>query len=140
MKRISKLIPKKFYEIDPRIERLARDKQSSFFGPICKVQRKWSVVDAARGIRKHTKVVDRYSTIEQQTLKNVNKLSQYQHLLSLRVAWWSKFSSIFKYCCPFIMPVLIRHRWQLKTAVFLHRCLICAVLLLQNKVWKDCKT
>ncbi len=23
--------------------------------------------------------------------------------------------------------VLIRHLWQLKTAVFLHRCLICAV-------------
>jgi hypothetical protein len=26
-------------------------------------------------------------------------------------------------------PVLIRHLWQLKTAVFLHRCLICTVLL-----------
>jgi hypothetical protein len=25
--------------------------------------------------------------------------------------------------------VLIRHLWQLKTVVFLHRCLICALLL-----------
>jgi len=29
----------------------------------------------------------------------------------------------------FSTPVLIRHRWQLKTVVFLHWCLICAVLL-----------
>ncbi len=29
----------------------------------------------------------------------------------------------------FSKPVLIRHLWQLKTAVFLHWCLICAVLL-----------
>ncbi len=29
----------------------------------------------------------------------------------------------------FSTPVLIRHLWQLKTVVFLHRCLICAFLL-----------
>ncbi len=29
----------------------------------------------------------------------------------------------------FLTPVLIRHLWQLKTVVFLHRCLICVVLL-----------
>ncbi len=29
----------------------------------------------------------------------------------------------------FSAPVLIRHLWQLKTVVFLHYCLICAVLL-----------
>ncbi len=29
----------------------------------------------------------------------------------------------------FTTPVLIRHPWQLKTVVFLHRCLIRAVLL-----------
>ncbi len=28
----------------------------------------------------------------------------------------------------FSMPGLIRHLWQLKTAIFLHWCLICAVL------------
>ncbi len=26
-------------------------------------------------------------------------------------------------------PVFIRHLWQLKTVIFMHRCLICAVLL-----------
>ncbi len=29
----------------------------------------------------------------------------------------------------FSMPVLLRHLWQLKSVVFQHRCLICAVLL-----------
>jgi hypothetical protein len=29
----------------------------------------------------------------------------------------------------FSTPVFIRHQWQLKTVVFMHRCLICAVLL-----------
>ncbi len=36
MKRVSKLLPKKFYEIDPRIERLGRDKQSSFLDPFAR--------------------------------------------------------------------------------------------------------
>ncbi len=36
----------------------------------------------------------------------------------------------------FLTPVLIRHLWQLKTVVFLHRCLICAVLLTSSSdVW-----
>ncbi len=26
-------------------------------------------------------------------------------------------------------PMLIRHLWRLKTVVFLHRCLICALIL-----------
>ncbi len=33
----------------------------------------------------------------------------------------------------FSMPVLIRHQWKLKTVVFLHRCLIHAVLLAQGE-------
>ncbi len=33
----------------------------------------------------------------------------------------------------FSMPLLIRHLWQLKTVIFLHRCLISAVLLSQLK-------
>jgi hypothetical protein len=32
----------------------------------------------------------------------------------------------------FSTPVLIRHLWQLKTVVFLHWCLIYAVLLKRN--------
>jgi hypothetical protein len=31
---------------------------------------------------------------------------------------------------PFLTRVLIRHRWKLKTVVFLHRCLTSAVLFL----------
>jgi hypothetical protein len=31
----------------------------------------------------------------------------------------------------FLTPVLFRHLWQLKTAVFMHRCLICFVLFHQ---------
>jgi hypothetical protein len=29
----------------------------------------------------------------------------------------------------FSTPVVIRHLWQLKTVVFLHWCLICAILI-----------
>ncbi len=32
----------------------------------------------------------------------------------------------------FSTPVLIKHLWQLKTVVFLHWCLICALLLLMS--------
>jgi hypothetical protein len=35
---------------------------------------------------------------------------------------------------PFLMPVLIRHLWQLKTVVFLHWCLIHAALLAPNVI------
>ncbi len=34
----------------------------------------------------------------------------------------------------FSTPVLIRHLWQLKTVVFQHWCLICAVLLRANEL------
>ncbi len=51
---------------------------------------------------------------------------EYVHLLLLRDIWWSKFQSMFKCWFIFSTPVLTRHLWQLKTAVFLHWCLICA--------------
>ncbi len=57
--------------------------------------------------------------------RNVNQC--FNNIYSL--LWtWSKLLSIFK-CFSFSTPVLIRHLWQLKRAVFLHRCLICALLL-----------
>ncbi len=43
----------------------------------------------------------------------------------------------------FSTPVLIRHLWQLKAVVFLHRCLICAVLLMTLNIvmqWPALKT
>jgi hypothetical protein len=36
----------------------------------------------------------------------------------------------------FSTPVLIRHRWQLETVVFLHWCLILAVLLYEHHLSK----
>jgi len=36
-------------------------------------------------------------------------------------------SNLYLYVVHFLTPVLIKHLWQLKTAVFLHWCLICAV-------------
>ena len=61
--------------------------------------------------------------------KNCKQLFEYQHLLQLRGIWWQKFFSIFKCSSFFSTPELIRHLWQLKTIVFLHWHLICAVLL-----------
>ncbi len=39
----------------------------------------------------------------------------------------------------FLMPVLIRHLWQLKTVVFLHWCLLCTVPLVGAKHGAACK-
>ncbi len=39
-------------------------------------------------------------------------------------------------CFIFSTPVLMRHLWQLKTIVFLHCCLICALLLI-NMLFMD---
>jgi hypothetical protein len=44
-------------------------------------------------------------------------------------------SNLFLNGVNFLTPVLIRHLWQLKTVVSLHRCLICAILLMGLKVW-----
>ncbi len=36
--------------------------------------------------------------MEQHALKKCKQLFEYQHLLLLRDIWWSKLSSVFKYC------------------------------------------
>jgi hypothetical protein len=38
-------------------------------------------------------------------------------------------SNLYLNVVHFLMPVLIRHLWQLKTVVSLHLCLICTVQL-----------
>ena len=43
-----------------------------------------------------------------------------------------KSSNLYLIDVHFLTPMLIRHLWQLKTFVFLHWCLICAVLLAQK--------
>jgi hypothetical protein len=53
------------------------------------------------------------------------QLSEYQNYLLIRDIWWSKFRKLFN----FSTPVLISHLWQLKTVVFMNRCLLLAVLL-----------
>ncbi len=53
-----------------------------------------------------------YVIMEQHTLKYVNYcLNLYLNVIH------------------FLTPVLIRHLWQLETVVFLHWCLLCAILL-----------
>ncbi len=57
------------------------------------------------------------------------QLLEHQNYFLLRDIWWSKLLFIFKMLLIFSIPVFIRHLWQLKTIAFLHRCLICTVLV-----------
>ncbi len=41
-------------------------------------------------------------------------------------------SNIYLNVVYFLTPVLIRHLWQLKTVIFLHKCLICACSILEK--------
>ncbi len=53
---------------------------------------------------------------------------EYRHFLLFRYIWWSNLLSTL-HVVHFLTPVLTRHLWQLKTVVFPHRYLKCAVLL-----------
>jgi hypothetical protein len=46
------------------------------------------------------------------------------HKIPIEIAWLGNRTAQF----IFSTSVLIRHLWKLKTVVFLHRCLLCAVL------------
>jgi hypothetical protein len=67
--------------------------------------------------------------MEQRSLKNVN------NYLNINIYSYVEGHLVFRVIIYIYMwflfstPVLIRHLWQLKTVVFLHWCLICAVLL-----------
>jgi hypothetical protein len=63
--------------------------------------------------------------MEQHTLKNV----LYTNIYSYLETSGGQSSNLFLIVVHFSTPELIRHLWQLKTIVFLHWCLICAVLL-----------
>jgi len=70
------------------------------------------------------------SCMKERTLRNVNicchtKISFYLETLV-------KIIIFFEILFIFSTPVLIRHLLQLKIVVFLHKCLICAVLFLVN--------
>ncbi len=57
-----------------------------------------------------------------------DQLLEYQKYLLLRHLVVKTFNSI-QMLFIFSTPLLIRHLWQLKTVVFLHRCLLGALLL-----------
>jgi hypothetical protein len=66
--------------------------------------------------------------MEQYALKNVNNCLNTNISFYLETSGGQN-SNLHLIIVHFLTPVLIRHLWQLETAVFLHRCLLCAVLL-----------
>jgi hypothetical protein len=70
--------------------------------------------------------------MEQQALKNVNSCFN-TNIYSYLETSGSQSSNLYLNVVHFLTPVLIRHLRQLKTVVFLHWCLMGALLLrLQN--------
>ena len=61
-------------------------------------------------------------------LKNVNNYLN-TNIYSYLETSGGKSSNLYLNVVHFLTPVLIRHLWQLKTVVFLHWYLICAVPL-----------
>jgi hypothetical protein len=66
--------------------------------------------------------------MEQRALKNVNTYLNTNIDSYLETSGGQSYILYLK-VVHFSTPVLIRHLWQLQTVVFLHWCLICAVLL-----------
>jgi hypothetical protein len=66
--------------------------------------------------------------MEQRALKNVNNCLN-TNIYSYFETSDCQSLNLYLKVVPFLTPVLMRHLWQLKTVVFLHWCLICAVLL-----------
>jgi hypothetical protein len=65
--------------------------------------------------------------MEQHTLKSVN--NGLNTIISYLETSGGQSSNPYLNVVHCLAPVLLRHPWQLKTVVFLHWCLICAVLL-----------
>jgi hypothetical protein len=66
--------------------------------------------------------------MEHHTLKNVNNCLNI-NIYSYQETSGGQNSTPNLNVVHFLTPVLIRYLWQDKTVVFLHWCLICAVLL-----------
>jgi hypothetical protein len=69
-----------------------------------------------------------YQIMEQRALRKVNNCFNTQKYLLLSDIWLSNFKPHLT-AAPFTKLLEIRHLWQLNMAIFLHRSLICAVLL-----------
>ncbi len=65
--------------------------------------------------------------MEQRALNNVNNCWN-TNIYSYLETSGGQISSPYLNVVHFSTPVLIRHLWQLKTVIFLHWCLLCAVL------------
>jgi len=73
--------------------------------------------------------------MEQCALKNVNNCLKNTNIYSYLDTSGAQSSNLYLNVFFFLStPVLIRHLWQLKTFVFLHRCAIWAVLFSQSKL------
>jgi len=68
------------------------------------------------------------ASLEQRTLKFVNNCLNTNIYSYLETSGGQSFN-LYINVVHFLTPVLIRHLWQLKTVVFLHRYLICAIPL-----------
>jgi hypothetical protein len=68
--------------------------------------------------------------MEQHTLKNVNNCMN-TNIYSYLETSSGQSSNPYLNAVHFLAPEPIRNLWQLKTAVFLHWCLICAVPLFE---------
>ncbi len=66
--------------------------------------------------------------MEQHALKNVNNYLN-TNIYSYLETSSGRSSNLYLTVANFLTPGLIRHLWQFKTVVFLHWCLMCAVLL-----------
>ncbi len=69
------------------------------------------------------------ASMEQRTLKNVNNYLN-TNIYSYLETSGGQSSNLYLKVVHFSMPVLIRQLMQLKTIVFLHKCPICAVVML----------
>ncbi len=64
-------------------------------------------------------------------LEKCKQLLEYQNLILFSEIWW--FNSNIKWFVVYFS--VFSHLWQLKTAVFLHRCLIHSVLFTAKKFY-----
>jgi hypothetical protein len=72
--------------------------------------------------------------LEHHTFKNVNNCLN-TNIYSYLETSGHQSSHLYLNVVHCSTPMLIRHLWQLKTALFLQRCLICAVLLARAALW-----
>jgi hypothetical protein len=66
--------------------------------------------------------------MEQHALENANNCLN-TNIYSYLETSGGQSSNLYLELFIFSTPVLISHLWQLKTVIFLHWCLLCAVLL-----------